>query len=148
MAWHELLSISARSHAILQINHVIDLIGSGIISPPPPSLASSSLSPYAASCESVTRLSKPLCFIRYKTQQPGLCNKYPYHMILWFVRCILKFALLTKCHPVCIVGVDGVPQLAECWPGVHMALSLSPSTAETECEGSPLHPYMTEKETG
>lgn len=85
--------------------------------------------------------------MRYKTQKPGLCNKYPYHMILWFVRYILTFALLTKRHTICMIRVDGVPQLAEYWPGVHMALSLSPSTAETECEGSPLNPFMTKKET-
>lgn len=60
----------------------------------------------------------------------------------------MKFTLLTKCHRVCIVGVDGVPQLAECWLGMYMALSLSPNTAETECEGSPFNLYMTEKETG
>lgn len=35
MAWHELLSLSSLSHAIFQINHVIDLIGSGIMRPPP-----------------------------------------------------------------------------------------------------------------
>lgn len=86
--------------------------------------------------------------MRYKTQQPGLCNKYPYHMILWFVRYILKFALLTKCHTVFTIDVDGVPQLVDCWPCVHMALSLSCRTAETECEDSPLNPYTTKKETG
>lgn len=95
---------------------------------PPPFfdfLFSFSLYDFCGACAS---LSKPLSFMGYKTQQPGLYKKYSYSIILWFVMCVWQSTLLTNCHTSC---TEGVCQLAERWPTMYKALDLTPSNAET-----------------